>query len=286
METNSGYSRLIFNDLGSSFASEIIFKENGSNIGRIVNTQSRLHFTDGTGATKHFTFEPDTGNIGIGVIDPEHKLHIVNDGAEGFYLANSWVNISMETNGGYSRLIFNDYGSGYANEIIFQESGTDAARIVNTQSKLHFTNASGATKHFTFDPANGRIGISEENPDYLLDMGSGGAYCDGSAWTNGSSRKYKDHIRLLQADEALDAFKELEPVKFSYKINPDEECIGFIAEDVPELLATKNRDGANPMDYIAILVKVVQEQNKTIDTLTERIEELERKDGYDAAIDF
>ncbi len=60
--------------------------------------------------------------------------------------------------------------------------------------------------------------------------------------------------------------------------------MGFIAEDVPDLIATKDRKGLSPMDIVAVLTKVVQEQQKTnqeqqtvIKTLTEKLAQLEAK---------
>ncbi|MDO8281071.1 MAG: hypothetical protein Q7U10_00350, partial [Thermodesulfovibrionia bacterium] len=38
--------------------------------------------------------------------------------------------------------------------------------------------------------------------------------------------------------------------------------LGFIAEDVPDMLATYDRKSLDPMDIVAVLTKVVQEQQK------------------------
>ena len=54
-----------------------------------------------------------------------------------------------------------------------------------------------------------------------------------------------------------------------------ERHVGFIAEDVPELVATKDRKGLSPMDIVAVLTKVVQEQRSTIGTLVEKLSRLE-----------
>jgi hypothetical protein len=81
----------------------------------------------------------------------------------------------------------------------------------------------------------------------------------------------------LSTEEAMNTLKDLVPVKFNYKADKLEEYVGFIAEDVPELVATKNRKGMSPMDVVAVLTKVVQEQQETIDKLQKRIEGLERK---------
>jgi hypothetical protein len=48
-------------------------------------------------------------------------------------------------------------------------------------------------------------------------------------------------------------------VTFNYKASANEKHVGFIAEEVPELVATKDRKGLNPMDIVAVLTKVVKE---------------------------
>ena len=58
--------------------------------------------------------------------------------------------------------------------------------------------------------------------------------------------------------------------------------MGFIAEDVPDLVATKDRKGMSPMDVTAVLTKVVQQQQAVIERLEARIEALESADGTPA----
>jgi len=48
-------------------------------------------------------------------------------------------------------------------------------------------------------------------------------------------------------------------VKFAYKTDKTEKHVGFVAEEVPELVATKDRKGLSSMDIVAVLTKVVQE---------------------------
>ena len=122
------------------------------------------------------------------------------------------------------------------------------------------------------------IGIGTDTvPQYPLEMYSG-AYCsEGGTWYDASSREYKQNIQDLTADEAMVTLKDLNPVKFNYKKTPDEQSLGFIAEDVPDLVATKDRKGMSSMDVVALLTKVVQEQQKTIAELSRKMSELERE---------
>ncbi|QGZ90588.1 tail fiber domain-containing protein [Microcystis aeruginosa] len=93
-----------------------------------------------------------------------------------------------------------------------------------------------------------------------------------------SSKELKENIGLLCLQEAAQILAGLNPVKFNYKTDSDQhQNIGFIAEDVPELLATSDRKGVSIMDIVGVLTKVLQEQQKTILELAEKVKSLEAK---------
>ncbi|HLP58848.1 MAG TPA: tail fiber domain-containing protein [Candidatus Deferrimicrobium sp.] len=114
------------------------------------------------------------------------------------------------------------------------------------------------------------------NLDGSLGMSNGATCTAGGVWTNASSRALKENIENLSVDEAIATLTDLNPVKFNYKADNEEQYIGFIAEDAPELVATKDKKGMSPMDIVAVLTKVVQEQQKTITQLQEKIVQLEK----------
>ena len=118
----------------------------------------------------------------------------------------------------------------------------------------------------------GKVGIGTAAPVYALDV-NGQARINGVVY--GSSRAIKDDIVDLKSSEAMEALNNLAPVKFYYKNDHTQEHVGFIAEDVPDLVAQKKRDSIDPMDIVAVLTKVVQEQNKTIKELSEKLNKLE-----------
>ncbi len=89
--------------------------------------------------------------------------------------------------------------------------------------------------------------------------------------------KYKDNIKGLKVEDAIEALRGLHPVTFSYKASPSNHHVGVIAEDVPDLVSIKDRKGLSPMDIVAVLTKVVQDQQKTISTLREELNELREK---------
>jgi hypothetical protein len=117
------------------------------------------------------------------------------------------------------------------------------------------------------------------NTDNSLAMVNGATCTAGGVWTNASSRELKENIEGLTADEAQETLAELSPVKYNYKADKEEKHVGFIAEDVPALVAAKDRKSLSPMDVVAVLTKVVQEQQKTISYYQKTISELKERVG-------
>ena len=110
----------------------------------------------------------------------------------------------------------------------------------------------------------------------------GGAYTSGGAWIEASSRDYKENIMELDQAESFQALASLNPVRYNYKNKKDEEFLGFIAEDVPDLVAMNSRKGMRAMDIVAVLTKVAQEQQQIINEqkklLNEQNETNEKQD--------
>ncbi len=166
--------------------------------------------------------------------------------------------------------------------------GHKAGYNETTSNKLYIDNSDTATpliygdfSNFTVT-VNGSLGIGR-NPEYLLHAANG-AWSDGAGWHNGSSREYKDNIRTLSRQEAFSALEGLTPVTFVYKANRAEQHVGFIAEDVPQIVAAKGRKGLSSMDIAAVLTRVAREQKATIEEQrkimavhSEKIAELERR---------
>jgi hypothetical protein len=122
---------------------------------------------------------------------------------------------------------------------------------------------------------NESIGVGKEPVNgHVIDCW-GGAYTNGIKWFEGSSREYKTDIQILESNLAYDILKELEPVTFRYKSGPDQRTtVGFIAEEVPELMAAADRKGVSAMTFVGILTRVVQQQQNQLAQQDAHIREL------------
>ena len=187
----------------------------------------------------------DNGNrVGIGTVDPEQRLE---------------VNGSIQ---------IHDQNSNVAGLMITQSAG-DTGYIMHNRANT-LTIGAGSVDRITID-RDGNVGFAVSRPEHPLEMESGAHVTAGGVWTNRSSRDSKEQIAELSAADALAAVMQLEPVTFRYKAEQDEDYIGFIAEDVPSLLATSDRESLSAMDVVAALTRVVQEQQRRIEELEARL---------------
>lgn len=197
-----------------------------------------------------------TGRIGFGTSTPAKNLDISDPISPAIRMEQSaspfqaW-DVVANNNNFYVRDVNHEF-----NPFIIRPSAGDNALVLD---------------------ASGRIGLGVSSPLYQIHHSSG-ARLDAGNWVNASSRAVKQDIRDLDADAAMNTVKALQPVTFAYKANPAETNVGFIAEDVPDLVATSDRKGLSAMDITAVLTKVVQEQQRTIEDLQARLKRLEQNE--------
>lgn len=190
----------------------------------------------------------DNGNrVGIGTTEPKQRLE---------------VNGSIQ---------IHEQNSSVAGLMITQSSGDTGYIMHNRASTL--TIGAGSQDRITID-REGNVGIAVARPDHPLELASGAHVTAGGVWINSSSRERKENIEALSADDALLALMALDPVVFNYREEQGEDYVGFIAEDVPALVANRDRDALSAMDIVAVLTRVVQEQQTRIRELEERLDSL------------
>jgi hypothetical protein len=102
----------------------------------------------------------------------------------------------------------------------------------------------------------------------------GDLHLDG-ALVESSSTTLKEGVEPVRLEAATSALAELEPVSYRYRDDPAQtRRLGFIAEDVPDLVAQPSRDRIRTMDLVAVLTTVVQAQQRSIASLRADIAEL------------
>lgn len=144
----------------------------------------------------------------------------------------------------------------------------------STKDFLAITSANGAAivGNIFIVKNNGYVGIGNASPQYPLQignisgsMGPQGILTVGGVWATPSSRKFKDNIVPLTTQKALETFQKLNPVTYNYKIDKRENHVGFIAEDVPDLVAEQGRKGLNAMPVTAVLTAVLKKQKQDLE---------------------
>jgi hypothetical protein len=205
---------------------------------------------------------------------PTSSIDIAADGDIGIGTASPTDGFSMEikrTSGNAGILLNN-------NETVkFKLNVTTALVQIGAQTnhKVNFVVNNAA--QMTLD-TTGFLGLGTTSPAHPIVVATANnARLEVSGnWLNPSSRELKENIQSLTAEEAEETLAGLNPVKYNYKVDKTEGYVGFIAEDVPGLVAVKDRKGLVTMDVVAVLTKVVKEQQKTISKLEERIAQLEK----------
>ena len=188
----------------------------------------------------------DNGNqIGIGTTEPKQRL---------------------EVNG---NIQIHEQNSSVAGLMITQSSGETGYIMHNRASTL--TIGAGSVDRVTID-RNGNVGVGVTRPAHPLQMANGAHVSAGGVWTNSSSRDRKENIAALSVEDALATLAQLEPVQYNFRNDAQESYVGFIAEDVPDLVATADRKGLSAMDVVAVLTRVVQAQQQQIRDLEVRLQ--------------
>lgn len=258
---------------------------------RDVTSGSLLPFRIRPGAPTSSLDIAASGNVGIGTGSPSEELHVSRAADENVVAlvqntnntANAATILRAQSNTAVGNFIthadaqaISRFGQslGGWTEILQTAGGGLAIGTISTSPLVIGTNS---TSRMFINGSTGNIGLGGQNaPTSPIHHANGATLSAGGMWTNASSRSFKMNIRSLSSQEAVLTLQQMNPVTFEYKADPREKHVGFIAEDVPDLVATADRKGLSTMDIVAVLTKVVQEQQQTIAELKQRVDSLEK----------
>lgn len=256
---------IIANESASGGRNLLGFMDKGATGGDMGADTGVLSFYVLAGAGSDSLMVDQNSRVGLGTATPGLKLHMVNSDTPG-------VRLDQNGTGGFTPQIW-DVAGNEANFFI---------RDVTGGSRLPFRIRPGAPTSSIDISAIGRVGVGTASPNAKMHVvadstvGEGmligpattaantaTLHVEGTAFISktieiGSSRTRKENIRDLSLAEAKDVLKDLQPVHFNY-IADEQKQLGFIAEDVPEMVSTKSRKSLIPMDFVAVLTKVVQD---------------------------
>lgn len=236
---------------------------------RDVTGGSRLPFRIRPGAPTSALDISSTGNVGVGTSSPTSPIHVVRAAASStaevlaqFAVSDDAVgkmeisNVSATDNIFHPRIrgatasqavpitiegtITDDIGG---NPVVsFAGTKSGGGSIVNRPLLVIRNNVT--TKAYV--AANGDMFATSFNPT--------------------STRTMKDRIVDLDAGKAQAAIRQLTPVEYVYKDDSTgEPRLGFIAEDVPDIVANADRKTVPIMDVVALVTKVVKDQQQQIE---------------------
>jgi Family of unknown function (DUF6519)/Chaperone of endosialidase len=237
----------------------------------------------------------DDGKVGIGIFQPKAKLEIkgvipsFGTGEIKSDRANKITGIQTQfqqelrigdtiTVGTQPRIItdIDDDNSLTVNAAFDPDLPSNGTTFTYELPILRLLDSDDKTQMIVTNSGNVSIGNAFPNTNAKL-------FVDGDLRVNGkllqnSSRELKENITKLSSQEALETLNLLEPVKFTYKDSSDPKIhVGFISQDVPDLLASSDKTSVSPVDIAAVLTKAVKDQQVTISLLVHALKEHQKQ---------
>ncbi|MBW4423099.1 MAG: tail fiber domain-containing protein [Nostoc desertorum CM1-VF14] len=214
----------------------------------------------------------DKGNVGIGTSNPQAQLH----------LSTSRTTLRLQSTqptqngnrGGIAKIEFWSDPQGAKTEwqqaVIESSDSDDMSKAYGGVISFYVNRSSKDTNGKTVDPKR-VVFMTENKVDIPVSL-----YVKGVDVK--SSREIKENIIDFSSQEAMETLAGLNAVKFNYCDDKEKELtVGFIAEDVPDLLASHDRKGVRSLEIIAVLTKIVQQQQEELSNLKKRLNALEAR---------
>jgi len=230
--------------------------------------------------------------LGVGEISPQEKLHV-----------NGGVWIEKNSSSGNPTLNLVETGTSEDFIRLYMENNSENRAVIAARPR---TNTDDSQINFFLDgpgdvmiiKGNERVAINRNTPNYPLHVGdntsngNGAHVTEGGAWTNGSSREFKENFQTISSKDILTKLASLNILLWDYKDSEEGTHLGPIAEEFHEAfglgdndkyISTVDADGV-ALAAIKALYEENQEmkeklksQNELLINLVERISKLEEK---------
>jgi hypothetical protein len=213
----------------------------------------------GMANSANWALDPSNNNVYIG-----YSAARVNPGNNNVIIGRDAGNNSVGSNN-----LFIGYQAGY------YETESNKLFIDNQTRTSETDGRSKALIYGIFDASpsnqiltiNGNVGIKIA-PTHLIHL-SGGAYSDGSTWTNSSDRNLKENFEPVDGAMIINLIDQLPVTRWNYKTdNPAIKHIGPVAQDFYSLFSLGNNDTSistvDPSGLALVAIKELSKQNKAL----------------------
>lgn len=275
--TSTPQKNLHISDMGGT---PTVRFDNGSFVWDVEADQIGFSITDTNAGTTPFTVLQGSGRVGLGILTPATLLHAHKSAESSIAETLARFEVADDALG---RLDINNSSSSNATFIprIQGRSGSSVAALI-TEGLI--TTDVGTSPAIVYNAAkiaggavvNRPLVVYRNNNTAKVTIAANGDVT-ATSFITASSRTLKDNIVDLDSGRAVEALKQLKPVEFVYKDDAtSEKRVGFIAEDVPEIVATADRTAVPIMDVVALVTRIVKDQQQIIGDQQQRIERQSR----------
>ncbi len=230
------------------------------------------------------------GNVGIGTINPGARLEVNGDisisGKHAFRGNDPWLRLNQDgafaigvhTPGLFAPGSLNVGGvggwgnPGEGNVWIAGSVGIGTAspqvRLHTVGNRIRLDNGAGLTLDLRADGS--ALDLESNGADLFINNNNLPVHIPNLAGP--SSRDLKENITDFTVREAMEALNGLNPVFFNWRDDEEKNMrLGFIAEDTPGVATDRAKTAILPTHILAILSKVVREQQRTIDSMCQKL---------------
>lgn len=241
---------LFANDIGFGICDETTYPNPDPN-----NTVPCTPFFVQAGSPIDSLIIRDSGNVGVGTIEPAAKLHVVNQTDAQVRVENIAAAVGFNT-----KVMFNLINDGGVRFDMLDDSTGNNWVFQNQFGTFDVTLAGTGTREFRFNP-NGNLEIS-------------------GTLISASSKTLKNNIVPVDPQSVLERVLELPINEWSYNAEGEVRHIGPMSEDFYEIFRLGGTDkGLSSVDPAGVALAAIQGMNQELVKRDQRIDQLEQSNA-------